>query len=269
MNFALLAAFLLDGSQAPSVFYDGVLQERATSTAGITNIVSTNDAITVSVSNLEARIGMTSTPIFAESDPVWTAASNSYATIASLPYCGSNVVQQYILANTSIISGAIGTPPAGFTGWRFWFLGYGTNDSPSAEVTLQLNGVTNFMNYVNWVVSYNGLTPIVTPTAGATGYKGIYCGRTMGNTLPTKTNSVSFFETRIFGLFDTNFRVKSAMSSILAQGGQVTPISHAQAQVYDVKSWFSLPDVATGFVVRFEVGGQFRTNSMWGWSYLP
>ena len=267
MNFALLAAFLLDGSQAPSVFYDGVLQERATSTAGITNIVSTNDAITVSVSNLEARIGMTSTPIFAESDPVWTAASNSYATIGSLPYGGSNVVQQYILANTSTISGAIGTPPAGYTGWRFWFLGYGTNEGVSAEVSLQLNGVTNSTNYINWVISYNTATPVVTPSAGATGYKGIYCGRTMGTTPPNRTNSVSFFETRIYGIFDTNFPVKSAVSTIAAQLGPGT--SFLNAVVYDVRSWFSLPNVATGFVVRFEVGGQFRTNSMWGWSYLP
>ena len=266
MNFALLAAFLLDGSQAPSVFYDGVLQERATSTAGITNIVSTNDAITVSVSNLEARIGMTSTPIFAESDPVWTAASGLYALVSSLPYTGSNMVEQYITSNTNMISGVIPAPPPGWRRLRWWFSGFGTNISSSAEVVMQVNGYTN-TSFYSLVVQRLYFTPYA-ESRESTNYPGLKIGRTWGPSA-ANSNNLNYFEVTFDNPWNTNFPSHtSSFYSKIKPGNGLVPINSQTASEmgYHV---YSVPGVLTSFVVRYDIDGKFLTNSMWGWSYLP
>ena len=266
MNFALLAACLLDGSQAPSVFYDGVLQERATSTAGITNIVSTNDAITVSVSNLEARIGMTGTPIFAESDPVWTAASGLYALVSSLPYTGSNMVEQYITSNTNMISGVIPAPPPGWRRLRWWFSGFGTNVNTSAEVLMQINGYTNAAFYS--VVLQQLYSTLNVGQSQSTNYPGLKIGRTWGTT-GANSNNLNYFEVTLDNPWNTNFPSHtSTFYSKVKPGNGLVPINSQTASEmgYHV---YSVPGVLTSFVVRYHIDGKFLTNSMWGWSYLP
>ena len=267
MNFALLAAFLLDGSQAPSVFYDGVLQERATSTAGITNIVSTNDAITVSVSNLEARIGMTGTPIFAESDPVWTAASGLYALVSSLPYTGSNMVEQYITSNTNMISGTIPTPPTGWRRMRWWFSGWGTNISPSAEVVMQLNGYTN-ASFYSVVIQQLYSSPSVS-SSQSTNYSGLKIGRTWGPSAEANSNNLNYFEVTFDNPWNTNFPSHtSSFYSKVKKGDGLVPIN-SQTISESGYHFYSVPGFLTSFVVRYVIDGKFLTNSMWGWSYLP